>query len=294
MIQRLRVFFISALVVLVPAYSQAQPVNTNTQVLVSIKPLALIYAALTAPQVPPANILVPADANLHDFSLSIRQLDTVSKAGLIFWLGPKTEPYLADLAQRFKQSDQQWVLLQDQMHGWLEPDVAADIATTMAQALVQRYPAHKSQIEQRLADFQRSIHTLETTWQRRFTSLSDTPFLLGHSAFEHLTHELGLTGAVEYQGSHSHGHAPTGMQAMLSAQKRIAAGEIRCAVEEPDVDFSRLQQRFSQLRIVRLSPMAADTQITAGGYVDYLDSALTGLYQCLTGHSAANKSTVEQ
>ncbi|MFQ2006612.1 zinc ABC transporter substrate-binding protein ZnuA [Aeromonas veronii] len=64
------------------------------EVLTSIKPLGFIAAAITDGVSEP-KVLLPTGASPHDFSLRPSDIRNINKAGLVVWVGPELEGFMA-------------------------------------------------------------------------------------------------------------------------------------------------------------------------------------------------------
>ncbi len=263
------------------AIAEPAPLQADTSTVTVIKPLALIYLALMPTDTPAPVILVPEAANPHDFALSVSQLKSVQKADVILWMGSKQEPFMDGLQQRFSGTQQTWVAVSDTPHTWLTPDGIVEISEQLAAALSAQYPQWAVTIRSRQQQLQQQVAQLFAASRQQLAPYADTPFLLGHSAFAEFAQALGLAGAVYYQAGHSHGDSPMGMQTMLQVQQRLARAQIHCAIEEPDISFAKLAQRYPSLKRVMLSPLAQGVALNDHGFVQFLEQSVARLQQCL-------------
>ncbi len=253
--------------------------NKTTQtVMVSAKPLAMIYAALRPQQ--PVNVLLPSDRDMHEYSLSIRDIERLQTATTFIWLGEKSEPFLVPLQQRFATKNN-WVAIADNTaHAWLDQQQITIMINSMAKMLVKTYPAEKKSIERNSGVLIKEINQHYQYWQGRLKPYINKPFLLGHDAYTVFAKNIGLQQAVLYRTSNDHGHAQAGMYEILDLQKRIAQGEIICAMEEPEVSFAALAKRYKTLKLGHLDPMAANIPIDANAYLAFIDASAMAFESC--------------
>lgn len=258
------------------------PTQAQERVLVSIHPLALIYQALM-PKAAPANVLLAADKNLHDYALSISDMRKLQSATSVFWMGDNNEEFLANVEQRFAKNAQ-WTALarHSDEHAWLDFNQQRLLIEQMAIALAEQHPQQTEAIGLRKTALLTALETWRSTQIQRFSPYKNTPFLLGHHAFLPFAQGLGLQGAVMYFSSNSHGNAQSGAQTLTRIHQRITDGEIRCAIEEPDVSFAQLAKRHSRFKRVQLQPMANVIPATENGFLQFMQQSADTLYQCLS------------
>lgn len=271
--------FVKRALLLVLWVSITLPVQAEDNVLVSIRPLALIYQAL----MPDANVqvLLPADKNLHDYALGVSDMRVLQAATVFFWLGDHNEHFIQRLQQRFAAQSQWYALAPGSDHIWLNPAKQPQLINAMADVLVQRYPQQAEAIRQRQAALVQSLQQWQQQWQERLAAHKNTNFVLGHDAFLPFAKGLGLQGALMYRASHSHGHAHAGAQSLTAIQRYIAAGDVQCAIEEPDVSFAQLAGRYPQLKRYVLEPAAGSIALQPDGFVRFMQHSAEILYQCL-------------
>ena len=260
------------------ASSLAWGADKSSGVTVSIRPLALIYEGLRPQQ--PVQVLLPADRDMHEYALTVKDMSHLQSAELFFWQGQENEPFLQALSQKFP--GQQWVNVAGKArHAWLDRKQLPFIIDRMAAALEVSFPEEKTAIEWRRAQLKQEIEARFVYWQKQMLSLQQQPFLLGHEAFLGFVRQLGLQQAILYRSGGDHGHAQGGMKELLSAQQKIANGEIRCAFEEPDISFATLASRYPQLKRMRLEPMANSISLGEAGYIEFIDASANTIMACL-------------
>lgn len=246
-------------------------VAAEPNILFSNKPVALFYASVTSTTLSDEQVLFPDDRNMHDYQLSVVDLKKLNRADVIFWLGPTSEPQLAKLKQRFTQK--QWIALADTEHAWLSWRGMQQMLKNLQKSA---YGKPRENISEQLL-------SLKSRYEKELSRFSGQKFLLGHAAFEQYFAELGLTGAVLYSAGHSHGHHGMGEKERLGVQKLLASGEIRCAIEEPDVHFDGLSRRFAGLKLIRLEPMATSFRLVPSSFLAFHQYNLQQLLGCLKG-----------
>jgi ABC-type Zn2+ transport system substrate-binding protein/surface adhesin len=275
----------AAMLAVADSESCERPKDSKQQMLFSNKPLALLYSALLPELAESPKAVVAADqiifapeSNMHDYQLSLNDLQRIQRAGVIYWYGPLVEPQLAKLKSRF--SDKRWLALANSEHAWLSFEGMENLLNGLSDEL-KREGMRAELIDAQKQKVSKQLLAIKAKYQKVFKPFAEQKFLLGHSAFSQLLEELGLNGAVIYSAGHSHGHHGHGEKDKLAIQQQIAAGDIYCAVAEPDLSFEQLQRRFNQLTVVELEPMAGSVDLTHDGFAQFLEKSLTALQQCL-------------
>ena len=247
----------------------------------SIKPLAMIYSALVAKPVDSKHILYPDDLNIHDYQLAISDIKKLLQAKQLYWLGGSNEEHLAGLLPRFKQLKASPLAKDSKEHAWLNPNKLPDIIDTMARQLMTQMPNKAVTIQQNSQQLKLVLEALFLQYLQRLSPYAQTPILIGHSAFTELLHYVKLENNISYNHGHSHGGHAMGTKAKLAVQEMIHQGAIYCAIEEPDVSFVMLKQRFTQLHAIQLEPMATSWPINSTAFVNFMQQTLTNIEACL-------------
>lgn len=245
---------------------------------VSIKPLAMLHKALT-PNDSDVKILLPNNQNLHDYAVSIKDLRTLQQAKLIFWLGGENEHFLHKLEKKFATAH--WYELAPHTdHAWLKPQEQKALIHAMSLALIAENPEQKQQIEQQEQLLLKQLKEWQQRWQAAFKPYQGQTILLGHQAFSDLIAYFGLQPAMYFAG-HSHGQAQSGTKEVLRLQQSIQKGDIRCAIEEPEVSFKQLKQRFSQLKTQYIDPNGGDIALNTHAFIELLETSNQAILACL-------------
>ncbi len=262
--------------------AHAESPNSSPHVLVSIKPLALIYIALRPTTIKQPEILLPANADLHTFALSPKDIQRLQNAELLLWLNAESEPYIAKLSKRLK-GDATWqALTNSHHHPWLNQTELSGLIDKMANALQTTFPDETETIEANREQLLERINNRFQYWRQQLTAYQQTPFLLGHRAFASFSRDIGLQGVQFYRVHNSHGEQHDGMQTLLEIQKHIRTDKIYCAITEPEVKFQDLQQRHPNLKTAYADPMLNNIALSPEGLITFIDQTAAAFTQCLT------------
>lgn len=269
----------------VSVWAKSKPADS---VVFSIKPVALIYAALTEQTVKPEQVIYSARLNMHDYQLSVQDLKKIDKAERVYWLGPEVEQSLARLKPRF--TSQHWQALlapaayqKNQEHAWLDPVQLRAMIIAMAADLESEHPENATVIANRSERLLAAMSSRIGYWSVHLQPYQQQAFLVGHSAFADFFHALGLRQAKVYSMGHSHGQQALGAKEKLQIQQQIQDGGIRCAFEEPDVSFAGLQKRFPNLQRVELEPMASSQAFDELALLAFIERSAGAIASCIAG-----------
>lgn len=258
---------------------QASEQDKLAKPLFSLKPLALLYAALYHQNIDSEQVLYPADQNVHDYQLSVNDLRKVQKHQTIIWFGHDVEQPLAKLSKRL--TDKVWLEVGNKEHIWLEPAALDSVLQAMIDAAPIEQQAKLTNNKQQL--LQRIEQSL-SQWKAKFAPFKEQPIIVGHSAFNALLNALDVHNILTYSVGHGHGHGGHhhgGTRKQLAIQKRIQQGDVHCVISEPDLSFDSLSQRFKQLTIVQLEPMATSIALDSKGFEQFLHNNIEAAYNCL-------------
>ncbi|CDH21989.1 zinc ABC transporter substrate-binding protein ZnuA [Xenorhabdus bovienii] len=162
--------------------------SAQADVVTSIRPLGFIVAAI-ADGVTDTQVLLPDGASPHDYALRPSDIRKINQADLVIWIGPDMETFLAKPITKIVQNKQlalaqlstiKPLLLKNSedendleessqlkhdadhehhhhgeynMHIWLSPEIAKQVAQAVYIQLVEQYPQQKQQLEVNLRKF---------------------------------------------------------------------------------------------------------------------------------------------
>jgi zinc transport system substrate-binding protein len=270
------------------------------EVVASIRPLALIAEAVMRGK---GHIeqMVPDGASSHDYALRPSDRLHLAGAGLVFWVGPVHESFLATLLQA---SPAQQVVMQNlpgitrlpqrdpdngralpnstDPHLWLSPDNAAVAARALAQALAARDPENAVFYHHNADNFAEEMQLAKDRLKARLAPLAEHPYVAYHDAYQYLEKPLGLS----YGGSLTTEHE----QAPGARHLSELAGQIRrehgdCLLAEPGFNQALAQRVFTGVpaRFVSVDELFTQAPRNAQGFEAGLTQMVAGIKTCLGG-----------
>jgi len=149
-----------------------------------------------------AQVITDSVSCLHDYSLSVRQMETVSTAKMVLLSGAGLEDFMEDTLADAKTVDcSQGVSLHTTAHGdhthadphiWLDPDNAAIMAENICAALTEAYPDHADTFRTNTDALKAELAELKAWGQEELSSISTNKIITCHDGFGYLASAFGL------------------------------------------------------------------------------------------------------
>ena len=236
------------------------------KVLVSIKPLQMIAAALTDGITEPDVLLEPGTSP-HDYSMKPSDVKKIANADFIFWVGEDLERFLEKPLDRFSNTfsvlavmDAPGVKIRkfsetnehdehesrevhhkghhehDHDHGnhdphvWLAPENALAIAKAMEKSLIAEDKNHAEVYQANYRKFEKQVNAVDQRSQQILKPLADKGFFVFHDAWGYFTdhHNLRVAGIFTLSPEQQ-----PGARHMLDIRKKLAAEGDTCLFREP-------------------------------------------------------------
>ena len=226
------------------ALAAAAPAAAAPEVVVSIKPVhALVAGVMQGIAVP--RLLVEGAASPHAYSLRPSEALALSRADVVFWIGPNLEMFLAKplaaLAGRARVvslAEVAGMAIAEPRDGgggadahlWLDPanarrtvEVAARVLAGSDPANAGTYAANGARLAARLAALDAEVRALLAPVRRR-------PYLVFHDSLRHLERRYGLAfaGAVMPGAG-----PPPGARRVRTLRRKIVGGGAACVFHGP-------------------------------------------------------------
>lgn len=286
---------IAAFALLVPWLAEAKP-----QILASIKPLALIAHEVAGDKAR-VDTLLPVTASPHDYPLKMSDHRRLREAGLVIWVGPELESFLArsvaniaaeKILSTYRLPGIHWPDVTDvddghrhanhhhrggDPHLWLDPRNAEVIATAVAAKLTGLDPQSAEDYQANAARFVNRIRQLDQGLQQQLAAVRSEGFAVYHEGYSHFVSRYGLhqVGYVTYTPERRPGARH--LQELQSVLER----EGKCLFVEPYYQVESIENmaRSLGLRIGVLDPIG-DQQISS--YPSLMEKLANSFLTCLT------------
>ena len=159
-----------------------------------------IAKQIGGPDVEVASILSNPDQDPHLFEASPSVARALSGAQIAIYNGIDYDPWMEKLLGAARSTDRKSIVVADLIgkktgdnpHIWYAPDTMLALATSLADALAARDPAHKDGFQQRLTAFQGSIKPVQMKIEALRQRLLGTPVTATEPVFGYIFDALGM------------------------------------------------------------------------------------------------------
>lgn len=168
---------------------------------------------------------------LHDYSLSVRQMETVTQSALILISGLGLEDFMEDALPAEKTADLSVGVetLGDDPHYWLDPDRAAVMAQNICHALSEEHPEHSETFASNTEALVGKIQALKAWGEEELKELSCRGLITFHDGFTYLADgfSLELLAAVEEEAG-----AEPSAEDLMKIVELVQAYDLPCVFTE--------------------------------------------------------------
>ncbi|MER2369546.1 zinc ABC transporter substrate-binding protein ZnuA [Photorhabdus laumondii] len=255
--------------------------SVNADVVTSIRPLGFIAAAITE-GVTDTQVLLPDGASPHDYALRPSDLKKVNRADLVVWVGPEMEIFLSKPLAKVPQN-KQLVLAQlptirplllknnedlpepDQhkheddhehhshgeynMHIWLSPEIAKQVAQGIHDQLQARYPHKKAALDVNLRKFNAQLAQTDKNIANILKLVRGKGYFVFHDAYGYFEQHYGLTPLGHFT---INPEIQPGAQKLHHIRTQLVEQKATCIFAEP------------QFRPTVINAVAKDTGVRMG------------------------------
>ena len=277
------------------------------QVVVSVRPVALLVQELTRDMPVSVQTLLPEGATPHDYGLKPSDIKAIATADLVVWMGPANEPYLKGAVARAKNTVD-WSAQPElirlplraamheehhdhsdhaghdheaagyDLHFWMSMDNALILANALVPVFAALLPEHTAALASNQADLKRRLQQ-QRLQTRGLLAQSKGAFLLSHDAYHYLEEDLDTfsDGAITLDPE-----IKPGIKHLMAIKKRVEEHNIGCVLTDPSVSSALLDKvdRDPPLTRVSIDPLAWDYK--GEKYSEWLSSAYVKMVVCST------------
>jgi zinc transport system substrate-binding protein len=280
---------IAALFIFLTSASCAQA--DTPKVVASVKPIHSLVAAIMGDTGSP-ELLVSGGASPHTFSLKPSHATSLSRADLVFWVGPDLEGFLVGPIANLTKEDASISLMRAEgvtlldareggvwgthedhdghRHGheeeetdhsldphlWLDIDNALALVSSIEKQLSKTYPDLAPSFSENASALRQELQTLDKSLKGQLGPVTDIPYIVFHDAYQYFEerYDLSPAGSVTANPEVRPG-------AGRVADLKQASNSAVCVFAEPQFE-ARILQLLTEDEGVHL------------GYLDPLGSAL--------------------
>ncbi len=276
------------------------------RVAVSIKPIHSLIAAVMEGVAEP-HLIVAGAASPHAYALRPSDAKALSRAKLVFWVGPEMERFLdkplAALAGKVVRLAAHPRLTAPTAraedggegehagadpHLWLDPANARAIAAVAVAELSAIDPGHAALYRGNGERLIRRIDALDRELRTRLEPLSTTPFVVFHDAYRYLERAYGLN-AVGFVTPAP--ERPPGARRLHQVRLKMRRMGVRCLFREPQFQPRIIAALTAQsgVRVGVLDPLGAALEAGPGLYFRLMRANADALVRCLAGRTAVDR-----
>ncbi|MEX0619010.1 MAG: zinc ABC transporter substrate-binding protein [Pseudohongiellaceae bacterium] len=261
--------------------------NSELRLVVTIKPLQMIAAAITRGIAEPVLIMPPGQSP-HFYSLTPSAAGALNTANVIVWIGEELETFLA---RAIEQRSSDAVIIEameletvqrlgygNDEHGsvgsgfdphvWMNTGNALAIAVRMAEVLSLRDPGRAEDYARNLEAFSEEIDELERRLREITAGLAGKPYIVYHNAFQYFERQFGFNHAFALVESEER---QPGMRRISSVRRAIVESRPVCLLAEISASDSTIATMLADYRLRR-----AEIDLL-GFHVDMSDNAYSRL-----------------
>ncbi len=283
--------------------------DNSPRVVVSILPLHSLVSGVMAGAAEGTSepvLLLPPTNSPHTTALRPSQAVSLSKADIVFWMGPELETFLARPVKSLAAKATIVSMLGDEdeaeggspgeeeehgdghphnhgdenPHIWLDPVKAGEMVAMIADSLALADPKNAALYEANAARMSERLEGLDRELEKLTAPVRDRPYIVFHDAYGPFESRYGLTRAGIIALTPSR---PPGGAHVLSIRRRIRDENIVCVFSEPQFAPALLNRitEDSEVKTASLDPLGID--LTPGGqaYFTLMDNLGRDLRTCL-------------
>ena len=240
-------------IMLLAGAAEAAPPHVVT----SVKPLQSLAAGVMDGVAVP-DVLIKGGASAHAYSLRPSDAETLSRADIVFWVGPSFEIFLerplralgskARVVALAEAPDMKilptragglWSRGDDHHDGradghiWLDPGNAKIIAAQMAAVLCVVDGSNAGRYRENLAALNVRLDALDQELRGKLAAVKDRPFIVFHDATQYFEASYGLRamGAVAADPDR-----PPGARRLAQIKDEITHNKLICVFAEPQFE----------------------------------------------------------
>jgi len=285
--------------------------SAELRVIATIKPIHSLVASVMAGVGRP-DLLIKGGHSPHTYSLRPSDARNLSRADVIFWLGPDMEVFLtrplktlASSAMVVELSKTPGLMLLSlrqegteadtgktpsnvtstgrkgiDPHFWLDPDNAIVMVDEIVKRLSRADASHSDQYAANGAALKVRLKSLVSELETTLLPVKTAPFIVFHDAFEYFVRrfKLDAIGAITINPE----RAP-GAKKIRAIRNKIISAKNICVFAEPQFKPAIVKTiiRNTPARFAILDPLGADIPAGPGAYATLLRTLAHALVSCL-------------
>lgn len=266
--------------------------------LVTVKPVHSLVAGIMAGVGDP-DLLLPAGATPHSYSLRPSDARKLARADLVIRVGPALETFLTKSLANIARKAQLITLMTDSgdspnhdhghgddrhadPHIWLDPDKARQIVTRVASALERADPANRSHYAANSKKVIARIDQLDASISATLQPVRNVPYIVFHDAYQYFERHYGLNHVAAITISPDR---KPGARRLKKIRDMIRAKGAKCVFTEPQFSpsLARALTRGAATPIATLDPLGDGIRPGPDAWFKIMGGLANSLRACLAG-----------
>ncbi len=274
------------------------------RVLTSIKPLHALAAAVMDGGGTP-DVLIKGGGSVHGYTLRMSDAAVISKAQVVFWIGPEFETFLVRPLNALGKSARVVSLMEvpgltllparsgglwdaDIDHGgvrkdghlWLDPTNAKAIVAVMAQTLSAVDPENAARYAGNASAATAQLDALDGELREKLAPIHSKPFVVFHDAYQYFEAHYGLrsVGSITVSADRA-----AGAKRIDQIKKQMGTDGM-CVFAEPQFEPKLIDTLIegTGAKTGVLDPEGSTLDAGPGLYADLMRGLADNLVSCLT------------
>lgn len=273
--------------------------SAEVDVVTSIKPLALIARPVVGEDGRVSHLLPPS-MSPHDYAMKVSDMQRLTDADLVLWVGESLETFLHRPLRRKSTEGLLTLSELDSLHWpeasgsghdhhghghdhgardphlWLNPDNAAAVALAVAEKLARLDPPAAERYRARAKDFAEAVSGLDEELRQALKPVTTVPFAVYHDGYSHFIAHYGLNQRAAVTAS------PEQMPGArhLYELRQTLVGTV-CLFTEPYYDMSAARRLAGELglRLGEVDILGARPEVNS--YLQLMRRLAGDMLECL-------------
>ncbi|MBV7414129.1 zinc ABC transporter substrate-binding protein ZnuA [Aeromonas sp. sif2433] len=283
------------------------------EVLTTIKPLGFIAAAITDGVSEP-KVLLPTGASPHDFALRPSDIRSINEAGLVVWVGPELEGFMAKplakhphvltltrvegmpLFDYSKQAGHEEPADEEHEghdhdgheghhhegvdpHIWLGPTQALVIARAMSETLSARDPGNAERYRANLLAFQAKVDAKDKVIAGQMKAVNQKGYFVFHEAYGYWERHYGMSSKGHFTVSPER---RPGAKTLVEIRKALEEKQASCIYAEPQFSPAVIESvaRNTGAKVLLLDEVGEQVPLGPDGYPQFMQQLADAFAQC--------------
>lgn len=268
------------------------------QVVTDIPPVQALVAQVMGGLGSPT-LLLEKGADEHDFQLRPSQMQNITDADSVIWIGPELTPWLdraltdstahsltlltvpGTQTQNFAAGSDEGLGLDP--HAWMNPANAMVWVDTIAAELSSLDPDNAAIYQANAVASKARITAMDAELVAELAAIKDKPFVTFHAAYGYFVAHYGLAQADALALGDA---ARPGAAKLVALQAELQAGAFVCAFPEVQHDpalLTQLMQGSATKLGAALDPVGSSLPFGADAYDSLMRNIAKSLTDCLNG-----------